>query len=52
MVSSGDPKKTLKTSLHRFFGTVIGACIGIILAYLVFNESYYFSVYSCFIFIF
>ncbi|MED7789321.1 FUSC family protein [Francisella sp. 19X1-34] len=51
IVSTGNYISSLKTSLHRLTGTIIGAIIGILLSHFIFDR-YPLMIYSCFIFIF
>lgn len=51
IVSTGNYKISIKTSLHRLIGTLIGAAIGIVLSHFIFDK-YPSAIYSCFIFIF
>lgn len=51
IVSTGNYIISIKTSLHRLIGTLIGAVIGIVLSHFIFDK-YPLAIYSCFIFIF
>ncbi|WP_234384268.1 FUSC family protein [Francisella noatunensis] len=51
IVSTGNYIVSMKTSLHRLIGTLIGAAIGIVLSHFIFDK-YPLAIYSYFIFIF
>ncbi|AFJ42996.1 FUSC family protein [Francisella orientalis] len=51
IVSTGNYIISIRTSLHRLIGTLIGAAIGIVLSHFIFDK-YPLAIYFCFIFIF